>query len=196
MGDSSQTTSYRSGGRMRLISSSSGGSESHSAGFAAIDEAAALHRLRRRLVRLELGLLAGVRLAHHGHGALRLEERHFATTKSPACAQTRDAVGRKLARRHLRPGVYFLRVGLDTSRRRATEASAPLERTPTSIRGVAGQLPRPARRSKKWPVRRGLRGRAARGGVLWPGPYSFIILEAAEGAGTRRATRGDFPSHS
>ena len=146
----------------------SGGSESHAAGFAAIDEAAALHRLRRRLVRLELGLLVGVRLAHHGHGALRLEERHFATTKSRACAQTRDAVGRKLARRHLRPGAVFLRVGLHTSRRRAADAPAPLERAPTSERGVAGQLPRPARRSKKWPVRRGLRGRAARGGVFMP----------------------------
>ena len=71
-----QPPSVGSGGRVHLISSSSGGSESHSAGFAAIDEAAALHRLRRRLVRLELGLLAGVRVAHHGHGALRLEERH------------------------------------------------------------------------------------------------------------------------
>ena len=106
--------------------------------------------------------------AHHGLRAPRRERRFPATSQSQACAQRHAAVGRKLARRHLRPGVYFLRVGLDTSRRRATEASAPLERTPTSNRGVAGQLPRPARRSKKWPVRRGLRGRAARGGVFMP----------------------------
>ena len=33
----------------------------------------------------------------------------------------------------------FVRVGLDTSRRRAADASAPLERAPTSERGVAGQ---------------------------------------------------------
>ena len=72
---------------------------------------------------------------------------------------------------------------LDTSRRRAADASAPLERAPTSERVVAGQLPRPARRSKKGACAAGtLRGRAARGGVLCAlalhaGPCSFIILE-------------------
>ena len=86
-------------------------------------------------------------------------------------------MGNTPAGRHLQDICRFARVGLDTSRRRAAEASAPLERTATSNRGVAGQLPRPARRSKKWPVRRGLRGRAARGGVLWPGPCSFIIFD-------------------
>ena len=81
-------------------------------------------------------------------------------------------------RRRVVAKIYrFARVGLHTSRRRAADASAPLERAPTSERGVAGQLPRPARRSKKGPVRRGLRGRAARGGVLWPGPCSFIIFD-------------------
>ena len=72
-------------------------------------------------------------------------------------------------RRRVVAKIYrFARVGLHTSRRRAADASAPLERAPTSERGVAGQLPRPARRSKKGPVRRGLRGRAARGGVFMP----------------------------
>ena len=75
---------------------------------------------------------------------------------------------------------------LYTSRRRAADASAPLERAPTSERGVAGQLPRPARRSKKWPVRRGLRGRAARGGVQRPGPCSFIILDMRRSSRRRK----------
>ena len=79
-------------------------------------------------------------------------------------------------RRRVVAKIYtFVRVGLHTSRRRAADASAPLERAPTSERGVAGQLPRPARRSKKGPVRRGLRGRAARGGVPSRRSCSFII---------------------
>ena len=72
-------------------------------------------------------------------------------------------MGNTPAGRHLQDIYRFARVGLDTSRRRAADAPAPLERAPTSERGVAGQLPRPARRSKKGPVRRGLRGASGQG---------------------------------
>ena len=72
-------------------------------------------------------------------------------------------MGNTPAGRHLQNICTFGRVGLHTSRRRAADAPAPLERAPSSERGVAGQLPRPARRSKKGPVRRGLRGASGQG---------------------------------
>ena len=82
-------------------------------------------------------------------------------------------------RRRVVAKIYrFARVGLHTSRRRAAEASAPLERAPTSERGVAGQLPRPARRSKKGPVRRGLRGASGQGRRPLARSCSFIIFDS------------------
>ena len=79
-------------------------------------------------------------------------------------------MGNTPAGRHLQDICTFGRVGLHTSRGAARQTRRHHWNGHANLhdRGVAGQLPRPARRSKKGPVRRGLRGRAARGGVLWP----------------------------
>ncbi len=104
------------------------------------------------------------------------------------------------AGRHLQDICTFGRVGLHTSRRRAADAPAPLERAPSSERGVAGQLPRPARRSKKGACAagtRGLRGRAARGGTSRRS-CSFIILDGAASPPSttlRRYCRRIFPPY-
>ena len=72
-------------------------------------------------------------------------------------------MGNTPAGRHLQDICTFGRVGLHTSRRRAADAPAPLERAPSSERGVAGQLPRPARRSKKGACAAGTAGASGQG---------------------------------
>ena len=65
------------------------------------------------------------------------ERRFSATSQSRACAQRHDAMGRKLARRHLRPGAVFVRwarhrrpQGLGCQ---AQHCQKPTHRTPSSM---------------------------------------------------------------
>ena len=75
--------------------------------------------------------------AHHGLRAPRRERRFPATSQSQACAQRHDAVGRKLARRHLRPVSVRVRWGRHRRARglgcQARRCQKPASRTPGSM---------------------------------------------------------------
>ena len=75
--------------------------------------------------------------AHHGLRAPRRERRFPATSQSQACAQRHAAVGRKLARRHLRPVSVCVRWGQHRRARglgcQARRCQKPASRTPGSM---------------------------------------------------------------